>query len=734
MYSAREIRDLATRLEKLHLSRGCLSMAGHTLSYYDSKRMYYAYILWCILAKECSVQMIVAIKKSKGQPESIIDGACQQIERTWRQVSIFKLVREDVQEQMDMFKAALLALRHIPTEGDITGLSAANTAAKRLYKQYGGVQAKGPAWGLVKAFLAATILFQDSRMFQLTNILVQYLVRITLQDVDWIIQDAIDDYKSFEEQLKSQEYSPDVVSEVKCIIDDWFKDFDTEVDTFVDELQAEHGYGATAEVHRSEGTAAKYRNVHMTLEAYYLSKELKWLPSQYVWPGLAKEAWHSRYLRKHHLTPSSSSEFTGEVQFVPKGTNKKRVVSKEPTTNIFFQKKINVLMDKYFRKHPEMHINLHRQENNREMALDGSTYGNFATIDLSSASDSVTLTLVRNLFADQPRLLRLLMWSRTKQVRLPDGCTVELEKFAPMGGGTCFPVECVVFSAVVAAVMKRHGKHSRYWVYGDDIVVPKWAYDEVIDLLHQLNFIPNDDKSYGHGSLFTESCGIECFRGFDVSPIRISRKWDPIDREIGIINTYYWAKRERLLLRFAYKYYLYFLSKNQEVARLFLKRFKEEWQVTQVRASKDRNVGISQIETYYELANNATDEGFYILAAAYQKLTSSVYDEVVWSNNHTYGFYTLENIPAKLWNRLNWDSDSQSYYVRCDALRVTTDPGEDILRYSKMLEALSTTRRTSLIHPEDRIEAACGAARTVLRSVRVPYRDLISRDSELTIH
>jgi hypothetical protein len=52
-------------------------------------------------------------------------------------------------------------------------------------------------------------------------------------------------------------------------------------------------------------------------------------------------------------------------------------------------------------------------------------------------------------------------------------------------------------------------------VFGDDIIVPTDLYEETLQALSALGFIPNTDKSFGAGP-FRESCGADWFNGKSV--------------------------------------------------------------------------------------------------------------------------------------------------------------------------------------------------------------------------
>lgn len=220
---------------------------------------------------------------------------------------------------------------------------------------------------------------------------------------------------------------------------------------------------------------------------------------------------------------------TGKLLFVPKWLDKLRTVSIEPCSLMFYQLGIAKCMLLTIAKTPwRRHIDLAKADLNQDLAWLGSLDGEYATIDLSSASDLVKKDLVKRLFA-QTSLRTLLLATRSRRVEY-QGQLLDPEYFAPMGSGLCFPVECCVFAAVVDAVMHRERDRRAWRVYGDDIIVPTNRYDAVVTRLEQLGFQVNPDKSYAGPAGFRESCGGDYMFGEDVRPIYVSRFWEGLPK------------------------------------------------------------------------------------------------------------------------------------------------------------------------------------------------------------
>lgn len=222
----------------------------------------------------------------------------------------------------------------------------------------------------------------------------------------------------------------------------------------------------------------------------------------------------------------------GRLVLVPKGIGKRRVISMEPTSLMFYQQGLfHAINRSLFHGPLRRHISLEHPEFNQDLAWVGSMDGSFATIDLSAASDSVSYTLVRSLF-DGTLLGRLLVALRSRSV-IVEGRSVIPSYYAPMGSALCFPVQCLVFGIIVEAQAQRRHLHSKWRVYGDDIVVEEQIAHDVVERLLELGFEVNNEKTLIANHGFRESCGADWFRGEDVRPLYISRRFKRLRVPVG---------------------------------------------------------------------------------------------------------------------------------------------------------------------------------------------------------
>lgn len=191
---------------------------------------------------------------------------------------------------------------------------------------------------------------------------------------------------------------------------------------------------------------------------------------------------------------------------VPKTSVIDRPCAKEPSFNGFLQLGVGEVIRRRLRK---VGIDLdHGQRLHQELARRGSRDSSLATIDLSSASDTIGKTLVEVLLP--PDWYKLLASLRSPMT-LVDGKWVLLEKFSSMGNGYTFELESLLFWAICCEAGDPDCK-----VLGDDIIVKAEAYSNVVAALKYFGFELNPRKSFNTG-YFRESCGGDFFNG---QPVR----------------------------------------------------------------------------------------------------------------------------------------------------------------------------------------------------------------------
>lgn len=220
-----------------------------------------------------------------------------------------------------------------------------------------------------------------------------------------------------------------------------------------------------------------------------------------------------------------------KVIFVPKTQKTPRVIAMESVVQQWAQQAIAAPLRKFLERdspYTAGRINFVDQTVNQRLAYLGSVSGKYATIDMSEASDRVSLKHVHALFGSHP-IYKMLLDCRSDRATLPDGRTIYLRKFASMGSACTFPVEAYAFFIVCVASRMRARDYrltprnikkccEDVYVYGDDIIVPANEASVVVRDLESLGFKVNSHKSFWNGP-FRESCGSDWFKGTLVTPV-----------------------------------------------------------------------------------------------------------------------------------------------------------------------------------------------------------------------
>lgn len=235
-------------------------------------------------------------------------------------------------------------------------------------------------------------------------------------------------------------------------------------------------------------------------------------------------------LRKEGLIPKAPAGVS-RLATVPKDSRGPRIICMEPHEYMWFQQGLRRAMVEHIERHPITagHVNFTSQQVNRDLALSSSRTGLFATLDMKEASDRISKDLVEELFHNVPKLRDALLALTTDGIVLPDGTYLRKRKFAPMGSSLCFPIMSIVHFALGCAAVMLHTNVSlqeakrKIYVYGDDIIVARDTAQILFEVFPLFDLVFNKDKSFTDGH-FRESCGVDAYRGVDVTPLRVKTR------------------------------------------------------------------------------------------------------------------------------------------------------------------------------------------------------------------
>jgi len=302
-------------------------------------------------------------------------------------------------------------------------------------------------------------------------------------------------------------------------------------DVYNGRIVPKHGPGATAD--------KLYGNSKYNLRTWTERLERYFPAGEYLFPSPSH--YFESYENVTWLEPGA--EIPVQVISVPKTLKAPRIIAIEPTCMQFAQQALlEAIVPRIESSKIGPMIGFTDQIPNQEMARLGSRFnGDFATLDLSDASDRVSIWHVRAICKDFPHLLGAVEACRSTHANVPGHGIIPLSKFASMGSALTFPLEAMVFLTVVCLGIERvlntqfrsptdiHQLCGQVRIYGDDIIVPVDYVPSVIDQLEHYNAKVGASKSFWTGR-FRESCGREYFDGHDITVIKV-RQLAPNSRQ-----------------------------------------------------------------------------------------------------------------------------------------------------------------------------------------------------------
>lgn len=288
----------------------------------------------------------------------------------------------------------------------------------------------------------------------------------------------------------------------------------------LDRMDFSFGPGASYGV---RGETSVYNKVTSTLECTYAFARIL---GDFVneFPGWFPEGSPKQDVE---LVPGS------ELTFVPKNAKTDRPICIEPLLNGLYQKGVGSWIR---RRLKSFGVNLDDQSINQRLAGQALTAG-LSTVDFSSASDTVAYLLVQDLLPD--------FWFEALDVaRCPryqfEGDWRNFHKFSSMGNAYTFELESLLFYALACGCCEELGIQFvtgvNLSVYGDDVIIPRDAYDLFQEVTKICGFTVNDDKSFRDG-LFFESCGHDFFGSVPVRPFLIKQRLNKLLPAFYAANT-----------------------------------------------------------------------------------------------------------------------------------------------------------------------------------------------------
>lgn len=215
---------------------------------------------------------------------------------------------------------------------------------------------------------------------------------------------------------------------------------------------------------------------------------------------------------EHKITLREGSE----LMFVPKNAKTHRVICIEPMLNGFIQKGLGSWIGGRLKN---FGIDLTDQTQNQRLASVAHEES-LCTVDFKSASDTISYQLVLDLLPFD--WFEILDVTRCPAFKLKaDKTWYEFNKFSSMGNAYTFELESLIFYSLAWACVEQvqikpvTGKNLS--VYGDDVIIPRAAFDLFQEVCQFCGFSINTEKTFTSGP-FYESCGQDWYLGHLVRP------------------------------------------------------------------------------------------------------------------------------------------------------------------------------------------------------------------------
>jgi hypothetical protein len=204
------------------------------------------------------------------------------------------------------------------------------------------------------------------------------------------------------------------------------------------------------------------------------------------------------------------------VAFVRKDAKQDRTIAVEPHLNVCLQQGAARYIAMRLKS---FGVDISDQTRNQKLARQGSLDWNssdpLVTLDLSAASDSICISLVKRLL---PWVWSEFLDDLRSKGYAHKGAAYTYQKWSSMGNGYTFPLETLLFWGLASACSSLCVGPDTVSVYGDDIIVSRSSAALLIEVLKYCGFSTNVDKSFIFGP-FRESCGADWWDGERVTPV-----------------------------------------------------------------------------------------------------------------------------------------------------------------------------------------------------------------------
>lgn len=232
---------------------------------------------------------------------------------------------------------------------------------------------------------------------------------------------------------------------------------------------------------------------------------------------------HIYNVRKKEQTPLYTDCASLTLTNVPKSYKTYRSIMPNTDIGAFYTSGLNTMLEERLKS---IKIDLSRQPvRHRIWAKKASEDKRYVTADLSAASDSFTFEMLNRLI---PRTwLRALNLGRIRYAVIREQ-KYPLVSFMTMGIGFTFPLQTILFYALLKSMAELTNIGGRISVFGDDLIYPRKLHKYVVHFFPHFKLLLNSEKTFNHVN-FRESCGGDYFHGVDVRPFQPEGSFQLLD-------------------------------------------------------------------------------------------------------------------------------------------------------------------------------------------------------------
>lgn len=337
--------------------------------------------------------------------------------------------------------------------------------------------------------------------YQLENLFKRCIFTNDMYTPDQLEKNSIADFLSFQKELSTPK--KDITMLQHCVLQGARR----VVRTILGDLDQEELYNA-CQFGKRAANGVPYAKSYLDVKVQHLSGSKEHI------------SWFREYLsRDPHLgtivgglQAPYHEIYSLQLVTVPKTYKAYRIIEPNSVLGGFHSAGLGSLIERKLKENGLNIANL--QKKHARYAKSASVNRKNVTADLSKASDSFDSSLLN-------RLLPRQWFNEIKRGRLShveiNGSLYYQASFMAMGIGYTFPLETLLFYALLKSISELSGIKGRISVYGDDLIYPRKMHAYVSKIFPTIGLKINADKTFVT-SHFRESCGADYYHGVEVRP------------------------------------------------------------------------------------------------------------------------------------------------------------------------------------------------------------------------